>query len=227
MNEGIEMNTLQIGDRQVPYKVRESPDSRHVHLKLRPNLELEVLVPAVSEIDVRALLKKKRSWIEAKYDEIVKSKRVFDGTRLLYRGKPHEVKFAPSSDAVTKHENGRVTIKVDEGVERRSALYEWMKTETEKLVRKRLTHYSKKLRLSFNSFSVQETKKWAYCTKNRKLVFNWQLSALPKNLSDYVILHELTHLGEFSHSRRFKYLLAAVCPDFKERESMLKFFITS
>jgi predicted metal-dependent hydrolase len=221
------MNTLQIGDRQVPYKVRESPDSRHVHLKLRPNLELEVLVPAVSEIDVRAILKKKRNWIRAKYDEIVNSKRVFDGTELLYRGKPHEVEFTRSPNAVVRHENGRITIKVDEGMERRSALYEWMKTETEKLVRERLTHYSKKLRLSFNSFSVQETKKWAYCTRNRKLVFNWQLAALPRNLSDYVIVHELAHLGEFSHSRRFRHLLASLCPDFKERESMLKLFITS
>jgi predicted metal-dependent hydrolase len=221
------MNTLQIGDRQVPYKVRESPDSRYVHLKLRPNLELEVLVPAVSHIDVRAILKKKRNWIEAKYDEILNSKRIFDGTKLLYRGKTHEVKFASSPGTLAKHENGRITIKVDEGMERRSALYEWMKTETEKLVRDRLRHYNKKLRLSFNGFSVQEVKKWAYCTKDRRLVFNWQLAALPRNLSDYVIVHELTHLGEFNHSRRFRYLLASLCPDFKERESMLKLFITS
>ncbi len=221
------MNTLQIGDKQVPYKVMESPDSKYVHLKLRPNLELEVFVPAVSKVDVRAVLEKKRNWIATKYDEIVNSRKVFDGTMLLYRGKPHEVNFDRSPGPVEGHENGRLTIKVDEDMEQRAALYDWMKTETEKLVRKRLNHYSKKLKLSFNRFSVHETKKWAYCTKNRRLVFNWRLVALPKKLSDYVILHELTHLGEFSHSRRFRYLLASVCPDFKERESMLKLFVTS
>ncbi len=227
MSKATEMSTLRIGDRQVPYTVKENPDSKYVQLKLRPNLELEVSVPTLSEVDIGAVLKKKRNWIEAKYNEMVKSKRIFDGKRVLYRGQPHEVEFVRSSDAVVKRENGRITLPVDDSTDPRNALKEWMKTETEKLVKERLSHYSKKLRLPFNGFSVQETRKWAYCTKNRKLVFNWQLAALPKNLSDYVILHELSHLGEFSHSRRFRYLLASVCPDFKERESMLKLFITS
>jgi hypothetical protein len=48
---------------------------------------------------------------------------------------------------------------------------------------------------------------------------------LPRELADYVILHELSHLKELNHSRRFKYELASICPDFKEKEAMLKRFI--
>ncbi len=225
MSEAIEVSTFQIGDRQIPYTVKENPDSRYVQLKLRPNLELEVLVPAVSGVDVEAVLKKKRNWIEAKYNEIVNSVRVFDGKRLLYEGQPYEVDFVPSSDTAPKCRNGRITFPIDGTKDPTNALKKWMKTETERLVRKRLTYYGKKLRLPFNGFSIRETRKWAYCTRNRNLVFSWQLAALPKNLSDYVILHELSHLVEFSHSRRFRSLLASICPDFKEREVLLKHFI--
>ncbi len=221
------MSMLQIGERKIPYLVKENLNSKYVQLKLRPNFELEVLVPAVSEVDIKAVLKKKRNWIEAKYDKMVNSKKVIDGESLLYEGRPHKVDFIRWSNAVPKRENGRITLPVGPSMDPRNAVREWMKTETEKLVRERLTDYSKRLRLPFNGFSVQETRKWAYCTKTRKLVFNWQLVALPKNLSDYVILHELTHLGEFSHSRRFKYLLASICPDFKEREAALKEYIAA
>ncbi len=51
--------------------------------------------------------------------------------------------------------------------------------------------------------------------------FNWQLIALPERLREYVVLHELTHLSEFSHSPAFKRKLATVCPDFRLREREL------
>lgn len=70
-----------------------------------------------------------------------------------------------------------------------------------------------------------DTKKWAYCKRDGRLVFNWQLIALPRELADYVVLHEVTHLSEFSHSNRFKRKLALICPDFREKEAMLKRYI--
>src|SRR6266699_5468499 len=203
----MEVSTLQIGDRQIPYTIKEHPDSKYVQLKLRPNLELEIFAPRVSDADVKAVLKKKRNWIKAKYDEIVNSRRIFDGKRLLYKGRPHEVEFVRSSNPAVQLKNRRIAFQIDGSSDPESELKDWMKTETEKLVKERLIHFSKKLRMPFNGFSVQETKKWAYGTMNRRLVFNWQLVALPKKLSDYVIIHELTHIGEFSHSKRFRYLL--------------------
>jgi hypothetical protein len=53
-------------------------------------------------------------------------------------------------------------------------------------------------------------------------VFNWQLIALPKELIEYVIDHEIAHLLEFNHSTNFHKRLASLCPNFRERENMLK-----
>ncbi|MFQ6060534.1 MAG: M48 family metallopeptidase [Thermoplasmata archaeon] len=69
---------------------------------------------------------------------------------------------------------------------------------------------------------VKDTKRWGYCKRNGDLVLNWQLIALPRKLAEYVILHELAHLSEFSHSKGFRARLAAMCPDYREREDELK-----
>ena len=53
-------------------------------------------------------------------------------------------------------------------------------------------------------------------------MFNWQLIALPKELIEYVINHEITHLLEFNHSTNFHKRLVALCPDFREKENVLK-----
>jgi len=193
-----ESSTVQVGRREIPYILTESPNAKTVRLRLTPELRLEVSLPSGSKVDVSTLLRKKKRWIEKKYDQIANSKRIFDGKRVLYRGEYHE----------------------REGVSK-----EWMWSETETIVRERLQALSKRFKLSFNDFVVKDIRKWAYCTRDRRLVFNWQLAALPDELVNYVILHELSHLREFNHSRRFKYLLASVCPDFREKEIMLKRFI--
>src|SRR5438034_10809203 len=183
-----ESSTVQVGRREIPYILTESPNAKTVRLRLTPELRLEVSLPSGSKVDVSTLLRKKKRWIEKKYDQIANSKRIFDGKRVLYRG---------------------------EYDEREGVLKEWMWSETETIVRERLQAMSKRFKLSFNDFVVKDIRKWAYCTRDRRLVFNWQLAALPDELVNYVILHELSHLREFNHSRRFKYLLASVCPDFR------------
>jgi len=107
------------------------------------------------------------------------------------------------------------------------ALREWMKTETTKRVTKKLEEYTQRFGISFRNVYIKTTKQWGYCTSDRDLIFNWQLIALPDALIDYVILHELAHLLEFNHSKRFRVTLASMCPDFKERRDELNYFCTS
>ncbi len=201
-------NVLHLGSREIDYTVSESPESKHIQLKLRPDFGLEVTIPSDSEINVDTILRKKAKWIEKKCDELQNSKRIFNGNKVLYKGEYRD------------------TISLMSG-ESSDSLKEWMSRETEKLVKERLADFEKKLNFSHNGFLVRDMKKWGYCTKDGRLVFSWQLIALPEELSDYVILHELAHLKAFNHSKRFKYTLASFCPDFREREALLKQFISS
>jgi hypothetical protein len=45
---------------------------------------------------------------------------------------------------------------------------------------------------------------------------------MPDRVRDYVLLHELMHLKEANHSRRFWRLVAAVCPDYQESKRWLR-----
>ena len=67
------------------------------------------------------------------------------------------------------------------------------------------------------------TRKWGYCNKrNRTIKLNFNLIHYSINEIDYVIIHELSHLIEFNHSRKFWSIVKKYKPDYKENQLVLK-----
>lgn len=55
-------------------------------------------------------------------------------------------------------------------------------------------------------------RKWASCSSHKKLVFNRHMRYLPDYLIEYVVYHELLHLIEFKHNKKFWNLVEARYP---------------
>ncbi|WP_462273656.1 YgjP-like metallopeptidase domain-containing protein [Methanohalophilus sp.] len=59
-------------------------------------------------------------------------------------------------------------------------------------------------------------RKWASCSSHKKLVFNRHMMYLPDSLIEYIVYHELLHLIEFKHNKRFWGLVENKYPQRKE-----------
>lgn len=64
--------------------------------------------------------------------------------------------------------------------------------------------------------------RWGSCSPAGRISLNWRLVLAPPSVRDYVLLHELTHLAEANHSRRFWQKLEAVCPWHREARAWLR-----
>ena len=64
--------------------------------------------------------------------------------------------------------------------------------------------------------------RWGSCSRTGNLNFNYKIALLPEPLADYIIAHELCHLGEFNHSQAFWDLVAVAIPDYRERRAELR-----
>lgn len=67
--------------------------------------------------------------------------------------------------------------------------------------------------------------RWGSCSKKGNLNFNYRIVSLPFHLADYIIVHELCHLGEFNHSQKFWNLVAQAVPDHRARRRELRGFL--
>ena len=91
------------------------------------------------------------------------------------------------------------------------------------LVKRRLEYYNKIYQFSIGRVSIKNHKsRWGSCSKKGNLNFNYKIVLLPQALANYVIVHELCHLGEFSHSPKFWKLVALAIPNYKEIKSKFK-----
>jgi predicted metal-dependent hydrolase len=64
---------------------------------------------------------------------------------------------------------------------------------------------------------VNQSKRWGSCDAKGNIRLNWRVVMAPMTLLDYVIAHELCHLVERNHSRRFWRALEVLMPDFESR----------
>jgi len=64
--------------------------------------------------------------------------------------------------------------------------------------------------------------RWGSCARNGNIALNFRLIQMPPEVCDYVLIHELMHIRQQNHSRRFWKLVAAACPEFRERERWLR-----
>jgi predicted metal-dependent hydrolase len=64
--------------------------------------------------------------------------------------------------------------------------------------------------------------RWGSCSRRGTVSLNWRLVQTPDYVRDYIILHELAHMKEMNHSRRFWAEVRRLCPDFPAAEQWLK-----
>jgi predicted metal-dependent hydrolase len=95
--------------------------------------------------------------------------------------------------------------------------------EARALVLAKIEQFRVPLKASYNRVSIRNQKTcWGSCSRKGNLNFNYKILFLPGHLQDYVIVHELAHLREFSHSPRFWAHVGSILPDWPARRRELR-----
>lgn len=91
------------------------------------------------------------------------------------------------------------------------------------LVHARVAHLNTFYGFKVGRISIRDTKtRWGSCSKKGNLNFSYKILFLPPHMADYIVVHELCHLGEFNHSENFWNLVAKMVPEHKAIRKELK-----
>ncbi len=101
--------------------------------------------------------------------------------------------------------------------------YNHHKERAKSLIEERLIYFNTFYNLNPRKITIKKMKsRWGSCSKQGNLNFNYVVALLPSTFADYIIVHELCHLGEFNHSKNFWNLVKKTIPDYKKIRKALK-----
>jgi predicted metal-dependent hydrolase len=105
----------------------------------------------------------------------------------------------------------------------RNGLKRWYMEEAHKEIHARCMWFSMMTGYTPTSVRITDARqRWGSCTHRGGLNFSWRLIQAPLEIVDYVIVHELVHLKQPDHSKKFWTMVKEVVPDYERRRNWLR-----
>lgn len=223
--------TIKIGDLEIAVTRKAI---KNVHLSVRPPAGAVTLsVPSETRAEVaRAYAISKVGWIREQQDRLRRQARESD--RAFVERESHylwgrryllsvvEADVRPS----VRCDHRRITLTVRPGsdtAKRAAVMHEWYKAQLHRVVPSIIRKWEPKLGVHVAGYHLQRMKtKWGSCNHRAGTIrLNTELAKKPKDLLEYVVVHEMMHLLEPTHSRRFTELLDEYYSGWREARAEL------
>ncbi|MBK1620338.1 metal-dependent hydrolase [Lamprobacter modestohalophilus] len=207
---------------------------KNVHLSVHPpDGRVTLAAPLSTRLEVaRAYAISKLSWIRVQQQQlrnqaretprqfIERESHYLWGRRHLLTIIERDAKPGVSLD------HRRISLSVRPGsdqAKRAEIMHTWHKSLLHQVVPGMIQHWEPRLGVSVDAYFLQRMKtKWGGCNPEAGHIrLNTELVKKPKDLLEYVIVHEMTHLLEPTHSDRFIALLTKHYPTWREARAEL------
>ena len=217
--------TIQLGD--ITIEVTRK-DIKHAHLSVHPpNGRITLVAPKETRLEVaRAYAASKLGWIrdqqakirgqarETPREFVERESHYLWGRRYLLSVREEDVKpFVKIS-----HRNITLTVRPGSTREKReSVMQDWHRSLLHEVVPGLIRTWEARLGVNVAGYFIQRMKtKWGGCNhRERNIRLNTELVKKPKDLLEYVVVHEMIHLIEPTHSARFMAMLAEYYPSWQ------------
>jgi len=176
---------------------------------------LEVRAPRHATLsDIEAFIREKERWIRGRLAEPRRVRFVWQaGARLPWLGRTVTLALRHGEIGAWLSED-ELRLGLADGSSLRERALEWIRGQAQEFFRERVAELSRPLGLRATGVGLSDAKtRWGSCGANGRVLLNWRLMLLPPHLIDYVAAHELAHVRELNHSRRFWAVVATLYPD--------------
>ena len=217
-------SALVIDDKKITYQIIHNKRAKYLRMQIRNSGELKVVLPRGFKLaDAEKFLHNKSGWIKKHINQRKESLKKF---YLLGR----EIRVTQNYDLFIKRHkisfrNDHLDIISPPGsTENPIILYEsWLRKFAKKSLVERVHKIANSLGFKVGKIAIRGQKtRWGSCSTSGNLSFNYNLLRFKKEVMDYVIIHELCHLKEMNHSKKFWKLVEEFCPDYKKFRKELK-----
>ena len=200
--------------------------ARRYILRVRPDGTLRVTVPrGGSRREAEAFVVENQKWIERERQRVGVEHapaRWHPGSEILLRGVAAPIQLDHTVDGLFISYGDR-RVAAENADDLRAAIEADLRQAARVELIPRLHELASEHGLSVGAVAIRNQRsRWGSCARNGNIALNFRLVQMPPEIRDYVLIHELMHLRQQNHSRRFWRLVAAACPAYRDAERWLR-----
>jgi predicted metal-dependent hydrolase len=207
---------------EIPYTVRRSSRARNVRVNVHAHAGVEVVLPPrAPDRAAAAAVSELRPWIERRLDEAREAlaRVAARAGTLPYLG--DSLELVPQCGRTRVHRKGAQLL-VPDG-DARPAIERYYRRAAREEIRPRLDRATQLAGSRYTNLSIRAQRtRWASCSAEGAMSFNWRLLLAPERVLEYVVWHEVCHLEILDHSPRFWKLLERRWPGWREDREWLR-----
>lgn len=219
---------IELEGRDIAFAVVRNSRSRRVRLRLDIDLVVKIVTPLrCPPLQVRDLLQPHRRWIIEHLDRLREGRylplEVGSTVRFLGEDMTLALEHSNTARVLIEGEKLRILVPSFDEHEIVGALQSWYRFEAASKLRERVDHWSAVLGVKSLQLTIRDQRtRWGSCSARGRLSFSWRLILAPFDVLDYVVLHEVAHLREHNHSRRFWAIVSDNCHDHQVHRKWLR-----
>jgi len=219
---------LVVGSRPVRLHWARHRRARRYILRLKPDGSAWVTIPrGGTEAEARSFVQRHTGWIQKRLERLaaqpVRNTSWTLGSEILFRGEKVRIEADLSQEPRQVRLGSELVRVPDLTGNLRPAIERHLRKLAARELPARVTELAALHQLSVKRVTVRSQRsRWGSCSRRGTLSLNWRIIQAGPFVRDYLILHELMHLREMNHSKRFWREVERVCPGYAEAERWLK-----
>ena len=172
-----------------------------------------------------AFLQEKESWILRKQAERKRAgmdlpPENLNGYQFLLLGKQTKICLVEGNKVGFDNENNLIYLPQKNAKDR---LVKWLKENAKRILTAVTEQKAKEMQTAFQSVAISSAKtRWGTCSFDNKIRYTFRLLYAPKEVVEYVVVHELAHTKYKNHSSQFWAEVEKYVPDWKQKRKWLK-----
>jgi predicted metal-dependent hydrolase len=211
--------------------IRSKKRRRTISLQIKESGKIVILAPYhTPKWEIERFIEGNQPWIVEKISEKEKQvkeveKTFLRGEKFLYLGEwyPLEIHEANHKEPPLRLSFGNFILNRDHMEEARDLFVEWYKKEAKEKIAERIAYYSHRVHMFPNGIKITNAKsRWGSCSRDNRLSFSWRIIMASLAVIDYVLIHELVHIREKNHSKKFWANLESILPNYRKHRLWLR-----
>lgn len=228
-------HSIPFGTTQIAYELTFS-ERKTLAIHVYPDGSVVVDAPVGSDLEaVESKIKKRGGWVLRQQRQFETyavpnplPRQYVSGESYRYLGRQYRLKVVADEIERVRLSRGYLTVSVTEPSDKehiQELITAWYRHQAQRVFEERLKVCFPRveaLGIPYPILSIRQMKsRWGSCTASGKVILNLTLIQVPKDLIDYIIVHELCHLKQHNHSPAFYALLERILPDWEVRRKQL------